>query len=577
MNVKERLDALREAMDSLDLSAYLVTTYDPHGSEYVAPYYRVREYLSGFTGSAGTLLVTTESAFLWTDSRYFLQAEKELEGSDIILMKEGTKGVPGIADYIRQNLSGKRLGMDGRCVPLRQAAAYGAAARVVDADLVSYIWQDRPPLLSAPAFALDVSMAGVSAKDKLSALRKHMAAKGARALLITDLMDGAWLFNLRGADVPFTPMARFFALVESDVCFVFMAFETALPVKEYLQGLGAEILDYDSIHPFMARYKAGDSVLVSPPSVSMSLAIELRGRGATMVESDCLAMARCVKNEAELTCTREAHIKDGVAMTRFLRYIKGNAEKLDEYSAGVYLDRLRREEGCIGPSFATIAGYGPNGAVVHYSAPEEGSLPLRRQGLLLVDSGGQWPGATTDVTRTIVLGALKDEEKAHFTLVLRSMLILMNARFPKGVDGAKLDVLARAPMWQVGLNYGHGTGHGVGAMLSVHEPPVRIRYDQPSVPFQKGMVVSDEPGLYVAGSYGVRTENLLECVELPDGMLGFRPLTFVPIDLDAVDKSLMDPGDIARLNAYHSEVREKLSPLLSGEDKTFLAQATRSI
>ncbi len=577
MNIVERLAALRRAMAEADLSAYLVPTADPHGSEYVAAHDKARAYLSGFTGSAGTLLVTPEEAFLWTDSRYFLQAAEELAGSAIRLMREGSEGVPAIGDYIRQNLGGKRLGMDGRCVALRQAAAYGAAARVVDIDLISPLWPDRPPRVSSPAFVLDTALAGVSAADKLGALRAHLAERGAKAALVTDLMDGAWLFNLRGADIPFTPMARFFAVVEADACFLFMEKDTAEPVAAYFQSLGAEVLPYDGILAFMDRYGQGETILVSPPSVSMALAMAAKAQGAVLLESDYLAMGRCLKNEAELRCSREAHLKDGAVMVRFLRYIKGHAEGLDEYTAGAYLDALRIEGGCLEPSFATIAGYGPHGAVVHYAPPEKGSLPLQRKGLLLVDSGGQWPGATTDVTRTIALGPLTPEEKANFTLVLRSMLLLLNARFPKGLDGSKLDVLARAPIWQAGLNYGHGTGHGVSAMLSVHEPPVRIRYDQPSVPFEKGMVVSNEPGLYVAGSHGVRTEILMECVELPSGMLGFEPLTFVPIDLDAVDRDLMEAGDIARLNAYHARVREALSPLLCGEDKTFLLQATRPL
>lgn len=577
MTVSERLGALRRAMARAGLDAYLVPTADPHGSEYAAPYDQARAYLSGFTGSAGTLLVTQKDAFLWTDSRYFLQARGELLGSGILLMEEGAAEAPNPGDYIRRNLAGKRLGMDGRCVSLRQAALYGEGPRVVDVDLVSPIWPDRPPRSHAPAFALDMAFTGRGATDKLADLRAHMREKGARAALLTDLMDGAWLFNLRGGDLPHTPVARFFALVEEDACFLFMAQETAAPVSAYLKELGAEVLPYDEIIRFMARYQEGDGLLASPPALSMALAMAAKERGARLLESDYLALARCVKNETELSCIREAHVRDGAVMVRFLRYIKAHAHKLDEYAAGARLDAMRLEAGCLDTSFETICGFGPNAAVVHYRADRKGCLPLQRRGLLLVDSGGQWKGATTDVTRTIALGPLAGEEKAHFTLVLRGMLALMDARFPKGVDGAKLDVLARAPIWQAGLNYGHGTGHGVGAMLSVHEPPVRIRYDRPAVPFRKGMVVSDEPGLYFPGSHGVRLENLLECVEQTDAMLGFSPLTLVPVDLEAVDRALLEPGDRRRLNAYHARVWEALSPLLGNEDKTFLGQATRPL
>ncbi|MEA4970720.1 MAG: M24 family metallopeptidase [Candidatus Pelethousia sp.] len=577
MKTSERLAALRLAMARAGLDAYLVPTADPHGSEYAAPYDQARAYLSGFTGSAGTLLVLAHEALLWTDSRYFLQAGRELEGSGITLMKEGAKGVPELPAYIRQNLAGKRLGMDGRCVTLRQAAAYGEGTAVVDIDLVSPVWPDRPPREAAPAFVLDTALTGQSAAEKLAALRLHMEARKARAVLVTDLMDGAWLFNLRGGDIPHTPVARFFAVVEAEACFLFMAPQTAAPVAAYLAELGAEVFPYEAVLSFLSRYGEGDAVLASPPSVSMALAMALKGRGAALLDSDYLAMARCVKNETELACAREAHIKDGAVMVRFLRYIKAHADKLDEYAAAAYLDGLRLEAGCLDTSFSTICGYGPNAAVVHYSPAKASALQLQRKGLFLVDSGGQWPGATTDVTRTIALGPLTAEEKAHFTLTLRCMLALLFARFPQGVDGAKLDVLARAPMWEAGLNYGHGTGHGVGAMLSVHEPPVRIRYDYPSVPMQKGMISSDEPGLYVAGSHGVRLEILIECVEVENGMLGFAPLTLVPIDLEAVEKRLMEPVDIARLNAYHALVKESLLPLLEGEDVTFLIQATRPL
>ena len=577
MKVSERLAALRRAMAEAGLDAYLVPTADSHGSEYVAPYDQARAYLSGFTGSAGTLLVLPHEALLWTDSRYFLQAGRELEGSGITLMREGGEGVPDLADYIRHNLAGKGMGMDGRCVTLRQAAAYGAGTSVVDIDLVSPVWPDRPPREAAPAFVLDTALTGQSAAEKLAALRLHIEERKARAALVTDLMDGAWLFNLRGGDIPHTPVARFFTVVEAEACFVFIAPQTAEPVAAYLAELGAHILPYEDILPFLGRYGEGDHVLVSPPSVSMALAMALKERGAALLDSDYLAMARCVKNETELAHIREAHAKDGAVMVRFLRYIKAHADKLDEYGAAAHLDGLRLEAGCLDTSFATICGYGPNAAIVHYRPAQASARQLQKKGLLLVDSGGQWPGATTDVTRTIALGSLTSDEKAHFTLTLRCMLALLAARFPQGVDGAKLDVLARAPMWEAGLNYGHGTGHGVGAMLSVHEPPVRIRYDYPSVPMQKGMISSDEPGLYVAGSHGVRLEILIECVEMENGMLGFAPLTLVPIDLEAVEKRLMEPVDIARLNAYHALVKEALLPLLEGDDKTFLIQATRPL
>ena len=578
MNTVEKLRALQAAMAAQGLDAYLVPTADPHGSEYVSPHHKARAFMSGFTGSAGNLLVTRTEARLFVDSRYYLQAERQIDGSGILLMKEGLPGVPKLSQFILDTLPGQTLGLDGRCVSLDQAKAWAKALTLVDVDLISPLWQDRPPLFSGAAFRLSDDLAGRTAQDKLRELRSQLKARGAKAMLLSDLMDCAWLLNIRGQDIPHTPVVRMFVLAEAEALFLFMEDAAAQPIQAYLKELGAEIRPYDAVYSFLARYGAGDRLLVTP-SLSFALGQPLLAGGVQLEDSPWSARCRNFKTPGELKAIREAHIKDGVVMTRFLRWVKEQGGSgLDEAGAAARLDQMRLAAGCSDISFTTISAYGPNAALPHYSAPAQGSAKLEKKGLYLVDSGGQWPGATTDITRTVAMGPLTRAEKAHCTLVVRAMLALMDAAFPRGMDGSHVDVFARQPLWAAGLNYGHGTGHGVGAMLSVHEGPARINYGQQnSLPFQPGIVISDEPGLYFEGEHGVRMENLVECVELPTGMLGFAPLTMTPIDRDVLDVSLMEPADIRRLDAYHALVYDALSPYLHGEDLDYLESATQAL
>ena len=578
MNTVEKLRALQAAMAAQGLDAYLVPTADPHGSEYVSPHHKARAFMSGFTGSAGNLLVTRTEARLFVDSRYYLQAERQIDGSGILLMKEGLPGVPKLSQFILDTLPGQTLGLDGRCVSLDQAKAWAKALTLVDVDLISPLWQDRPPLFNGAAFRLSDDLAGRTAQDKLRELRSQLKARGAKAMLLSDLMDCAWLLNIRGQDIPHTPVVRMFVLAEAEALFLFMEDAAAQPIQAYLKELGAEIRPYDAVYSFLARYGAGDRLLVTP-SLSFALGQPLLAGGVQLEDSPWSARCRNFKTPGELKAIREAHIKDGVVMTRFLRWVKEQGGSgLDEAGAAARLDQMRLAAGCSDISFTTISAYGPNAALPHYSAPAQGSAKLEKKGLYLVDSGGQWPGATTDITRTVAMGPLTRAEKAHCTLVVRAMLALMDAAFPRGMDGSHVDVFARQPLWAAGLNYGHGTGHGVGAMLSVHEGPARINYGQQnSLPFQPGIVISDEPGLYFEGEHGVRMENLVECVELPNGMLGFAPLTMAPIDRDVLDVSLMEPADIRRLDAYHALVYDALSPYLHGEDLDYLESATQAL
>ena len=578
MNTVEKLRALQAAMAAQGLDAYLVPTADPHGSEYVSPHHKARAFMTGFTGSAGNLLVTRTEARLFVDSRYYLQAERQIDGSGILLMKEGLPGVPKLSQFILDTLAGQTLGLDGRCVALDQAKAWAKALTLVDVDLISPLWQDRPPLFSGAAFRLSDDLAGRTAQDKLRELRSQLKARGAKAMLLSDLMDCAWLLNIRGQDIPHTPVVRMFVLAEAETLFLFMEDAAAQPIQAYLKELGAEIRPYDAVYSFLARYGAGDRLLVTP-SLSFALGQPLLAGGVQLEDSPWSARCRNFKTPGELKAIREAHIKDGVVMARFLRWVKEQGGSgLDEAGAAARLDQMRLAAGCSDISFTTISAYGPNAALPHYSAPAQGSAKLEKKGLYLVDSGGQWPGATTDITRTVAMGPLTRAEKAHCTLVVRAMLALMDAAFPRGMDGSHVDVFARQPLWAAGLNYGHGTGHGVGAMLSVHEGPARINYGQQnSLPFQPGIVISDEPGLYFEGEHGVRMENLVECVELPTGMLGFAPLTMTPIDRDVLDVSLMEPVDIRRLDAYHALVYDALSPYLHGEDLDYLESATQAL
>lgn len=578
MQVTEKIAAFRARMKDENFAAVIVPTADSHASEYIADHFKTRQWLSGFTGSAGTLVVGEKEAALFVDGRYFIQAEQQIAGSGILLMKEGLPGVPSLSQFILETLPGQTLGLDGRCVSLDQAKAWAKAVTVVDVDLISPLWQNRPPLFTGEAFRLADHLAGRTAQDKLRDLRSQLKAAGAKAMLLTDLMDCAWLLNIRGQDIPHTPVVRMFVLAEAESLFLFMEDKAAAPIQAYLKELGAEIRPYDAVYAFLSRYGAGDTLLVTP-SLSFALGQPLLERGVQLTESAWSARSRNFKTPGELKAIREAHIKDGVVMTRFLRWVKEQGGTgLDEAGAAARLDQMRLEAGCSDISFTTISAYGPNAALPHYSAPAQGSAKLEKKGLYLVDSGGQWPGATTDITRTVAMGPLTRAEKAHCTLVVRAMLALMDAAFPRGMDGSHVDVFARRPLWAAGLNYGHGTGHGVGAMLSVHEGPARINYGQQNtLPFQPGIVISDEPGLYFEGEHGVRMENLVECVELPTGMLGFVPLTMAPIDRDVLDPALMEPIDIRRLDAYHALVYDALSPYLHGEDLDYLENATQAL
>ncbi len=569
------LARLQREIELRGLGGYLIPAADPHGSESVGEHFKARERFSGFTGSAGTLLVLPNRAYLFTDGRYFLQAASELIGSGIELCRMGEPGVPELAELIEKEVHGP-LGLDGRTLSAGEAWEFlRRGIDIADVDLVSAFWQDRPPLSDAPAWLLPEELCGKSASEKLAELRREMAPQDAQATVLTALDDIAWLFNLRGSDTRHTPVALCYAAVERERAVLFMDEEKRRPVEAELRKLGVEFLPYEEIYAFVRKYRGR----VMTPLSKLNYRLLCGMASAEVLDADLIALPRAIKNAGELANLRRVHLADGAVMARFMRYVKLHAGEpgFTEVAAGRYLDEMRKAAGALSESFDTICGYGPHGAIVHYAATQKTDIPIGRSGLLLVDSGGQYMGGTTDVTRTIATGPVSDAQKAHFTWVLKGMLALMSLRFPEGCTGQMLDVAARAPLWAQGLNYNHGTGHGVGYMLNVHEGPQSFRFNRPSAALAPGMVISDEPGIYIEGSFGVRLENLLVCVGGEEGFLRFESLTFAPIDLDAVDERLLDETDKSRLNEYHRQVYEKLSPLMEREELAWLEFDTRNV
>lgn len=594
--IQERLGRLRSLMADRGMDAYLVPTADFHGSEYVGEHFKCRRFLTGFTGSAGTLVVTADDAALWVDGRYFVQAAEQLSGSGVRMMKMGVEGVPELETYItRQVPEGGCLGFDGRVVDSttgkkleKQLAAKKACLRYEE-DLTDLLWEDRPALPAKPVWILEERYAGKSAAEKLTDLRAAMEKEGASVHVLTTLDDIAWLLNLRGGDVACNPVFLAYLAVTEKAAFLFMdpkALDEA--VRGYLEGLSVTVCPYDDIYPFVKDLQ-DETLLIEESMVNYRLVRSIHPSVRTIHKLNPTVLAKAVKNPTEIENMKKAHLKDGIVMTRFICWLKENIGKtpMSELSLQRKLDQMRMEqEGNLGLSFDTISAYGAHGAMCHYSATEESDIPVEAKGFYLVDSGGQYYEGTTDITRTIAVGPLTQEQKEHYTLVLMSMLRLGDVRFPKGARGLTLDYAARQVFWERGLNYDHGTGHGVGYLLNVHERPVGIRWKMvpermDSCVLEPGMITSDEPGIYIEGSHGIRTENLLLCVEDEKTAYGqflrFEHLTCVPIDLDGVDRSLMTEKDVALLNAYHQQVYETLSPFFEGREKEWLRKATRAI
>ena len=574
--MRQQLINLRQKMQQNQIDAYLSPTTDYHGSEYVNDYFKCRKYISGFSGSAGTLIITMGEAWLWTDGRYFLQAAKQLEGTGIDLMKMGQPDVPTISEYLEATLTREDcLGFDGRVVDCEMGRQLAEKFKVRwDIDLVGEIWTDRPTLDGSEIYAIPESVTGESASSKLSRVRRYMAEKGADYHLITKMEEIAWLFNLRGNDVANTPVFFSFALIEQERASLYVLDDSADLAID-----GIEFFPYLQIFEDLRKLQKG-RILLDEEIASYAITAAIPDSVEIISDSDPAELMKALKNPVEIAATKNAHIKDGVAMVNFLYWLKKTIGRvpMSEISAADYLENCRRsQKGWFDLSFGTISGYAGNGAIIHYDPTPETDKELRPEGFLLVDSGGQYEDGTTDITRTIALGPITDVMKAHYTAVLRCNIDLAMAKFSAGTTGAQLDEIARKPLKDMGLDYNHGTGHGVGHILSCHEGPQIISPKGTRCPLYPGMITSDEPGVYIEGEYGIRLENELLCVELSDASYAFETITLCPFDREAILPDRLTDEELEYLNNYHKKVQETLTPLVSKEIAEWLAEQTAPI
>ena len=600
--IQERLAALRGKMKDYGIDYYMMPTSDFHNSEYAADFFKVREYFSNFTGSNGTLVVSGDWAGMWTDGRYFIQAEREMEGTGVTLYRMMDEGVPTINEYLQQNMQdGQCLGFDGRVIAaeigeeLEDDLAEKKITFRFDRDLAQEVWTDRPALPCHEIYVLTDELCGKSFAQKLSDVRARMKEYRTKAYLLCKLDDIMWLTNLRGNDVECNPVALCYAFITMDTfCLFVQQAEVTEAVRSYCEKSGIVLKNYEEIIPFLQNHKYDGKTLYDVRNVNYTTYRALKDTAesqgsAIRDEKDPTAMMKAVKNETELKSIHEVCLGDRAALCRFIYWLKTNAGKIPmtEYSAAMHLDELRsRLPGYIELSFPTISAYGANAAMMHYEATKDVYSEVKPEGMLLVDSGGTYMGGTTDVTRTIVLGTISDEIRKHFTAVAVGMLRLAGCNFLYGCYGRNLDIMARGPVWEMNMDYKCGTGHGIGYMLNVHEGPQNIRWAmRPGLEdavLTPGMIVSDEPGVYVEGSHGIRTENILEVAageKNGDGQfLHFNQLTYAPIDLEAIDKKYMQPGDVEALNAYHEQVYQKVAPLIEEpEIRAWLREQTRAI
>ena len=593
--INSRIAALRKKMEICNVHYVIIPTGDYHNSEYVSDFFRVREFFSGFTGSNGTLVVTREEALLWTDGRYFIQAELELKGSDIILCKMGEEDVPTIQEYLALNYKQDEIiGFDGRVITTSFAkkikdAVFDATGFYCEFNdgFIPYegIWDNQPKLPANPVFILNGDLSGVDYKEKVLKLRKKMKALKADAIWLSKLDDIMWLFNIRGNDVECNPVALSYCYIDEDKSILMIQKDAVTKeLSDYCEKNQIELIDYSECD-FICSTPENKTILIDPQYASYRHKSILEKKN-TIIElpSPIIAM-KAVKNPVEISRMREVYLKDSAALTKFIYWIKNVKDKavLNEHEVGRMVDCYRMEvDGFIELSFPTICAYGPNGAMMHYEATKESNSKLDNKGFLLVDSGGQYYGGTTDVTRTIALGELTDEMKRHYTLVLKGMLNLSMVKFMYGCSGKNLDILARGPLWKEGIDYKCGTGHGVGYMLNVHEGPQSFRFKTlPGIDdsvLEEGMVITNEPGVYIEGSHGIRIENVLLChkdIKNNDGQfMSFETLTKVPIDKEAVLVDLLTKDEREFINKYHEDVYRDISPFLSEEEKSWLRSAT---
>lgn len=590
-SIKERIHALRMTFRPNNIKAFIIPSTDPHLSEYVAPYWMSREWISGFTGSAGTAVILMDKAGLWTDSRYFLQAEKELEGSGITLYKEMLPETPSITKFLCQNLKpGESVSIDGKMFSVQQVeqmkedlAPYQLQVNLFG-DPLKNIWKDRPSMPDAPAFIYDVKYAGKSCGEKVAAIRTELKKKGIFALFLSSLDEIAWTLNLRGSDVHCNPVIVSYLLVTQDEVVYFISPEKITQeVNEYLQEQQVSLRKYDEAESFLNSF-TGENILIDPKKTNYAIYSAINPACKVVRGESPVTLLKAIRNEQEIAGIHHAMQRDGVALVKFLKWLEASvlSGKETELSVDRKLHEFRAAQPLyMGESFDTIAGYKEHGAIVHYSATEESDVTLQSKGFLLLDSGAQYLDGTTDITRTIALGELTEEEKTDYTLILKGHIALAMAKFPAGTRGAQLDVLARMPIWSHGMNFLHGTGHGVGHFLSVHEGPQSIRMNENPIVLQPGMVTSNEPGVYKAGSHGIRTENLTLVCKDKEGMFGeyfkFKTITLCPICKKGIIKEMLTAEEVKWFNDYHQTVYKKLSPSLNEEEKKWLLEATKAI
>jgi len=590
MDVKERIEKLRNEMRERGIEAYIVPSSDPHQSEYVAEHYTARTFITGFTGSAGTAIITLKEAGLWTDGRYFIQAENQLRDSSVTLFRMGETGVPTVEAFLKQNINkGAKIAFDGKVISveylrsLKKTLESSEFSFEVNEDLIDIIWKDRPERPCTQVVLHDVVYAGESRESKLTKVAQEMKTMGADYYVISGLDDIAWLLNIRARDVKCNPLTIAYAVVSEKKYYLFIDDRKINSVvREELEKANIEIMPYDSIGEFLQAIKVGTILLdAARTSTWIYSAISIK-----IIEAmDVTTRFKAIKNDIQIENTRNAMVRDGVAMVKFISWLKKTIKtrNITEIEASDKIEQIRSAgENFYDLSFASISAYRANASMPHYSATEKDQATIVQESLYLLDSGAQYLDGTTDITRTLAVGPLTDEEKTDFTLVLRGMINLTLQRFLYGTTGSNLDIIARIPLWNAGMDFKHGTGHGVGFFLNVHEGPHRISTIPNVIKLEKGMVVSNEPGVYKAGKHGIRIENLVVVQEDEKTLYGgqfmkFETLTLCPIDLEAIDISLLTHEEKTWLNNYHITVFEKLSTYLKGEELEYLKQATRRI
>ena len=594
MTINQRLAALRQQLTANNLDAYIVPSGDPHQSEYVAEHWQNRVWISGFTGSMGYAVITHADAGVWTDSRYFLQCEQELKGTDFELQKQIVQGAPEHLDWLTEQLpKGSRIGCDGAMFSVDQIRnmqkVFGKAGidLVTDADLIMPIWKDRPALLGNPIFEHDALFSGRTRKQKLKDIRSKMKEKGGDLHLVSTLDDIGWTLNLRGSDVECNPVFIAYLIIAKDKCYLFIdPSQVPEDLKTVLNNDNIFIKNYNTISDFLSQLTDKQHIVVDTGNLNFKLFNAIKK--AEVIEAETFSSPmKAMKNKTEMKYIREVMVKDGVALVKAFRWLEKTLDErpVSEFEMASMTAQYRSDQpNYFGESFSAIIGYQSNGALNHYHPTHDNCSMMHKEGILLMDSGGQYLDGTTDITRTIALSEPTAEQKRNYTLVLKGHISIATLKFPAGTKGVQMDILARMHLWQHGLNYGHGTGHGVGFFMNVHEPPQGIvagLNSRGTTPHELGMLTSNEPGFYKEGEYGIRIENLVLCVEAEKTDFAqfykFETVTLFPIDTTLIDNALMTRAEKAWFNAYHKRVNQKLSPYLNEEEKAWLSEKCKRI